>query len=64
MERILEQITQADEYQLGIILNALLNRYQHVRPDMDINVVCIEKESDLNAQLDRMIALLENMKTS
>ena len=64
MERILEQIAQADEYQLNVLLNALLDRYQYVRPDMDVNVVCIEKTSDLNAQMDRMIDLLENMKAS
>lgn len=44
MKHTLEQIAQADERQLGVLMSALLNRYQLVCPDTDMNVICIEKQ--------------------
>lgn len=63
MKHTLEQIAQADEHQLGVLMSALLNRYQLVCPDTDMNVICIEKQKNANEQLDCMIELLKNMKT-
>ena len=37
-------------------------RYREVFPDWEVMTVSLEKAVDKNAQLDRMIGLLERMK--
>ena len=60
--RILHEISRAKPEELDELLQAVLKRYREVYPDWEIITVSLEKAVDKNEQLDRIIALLENMK--
>ena len=59
---ITDAIKKAEHEELNDILLAVLARYREVFPDWDVMTVSLEKAVDKNAQLDRMIGLLEKMK--
>ena len=63
MVDLVEEIAQANEIEVGKLLEAVLKRYAVLFPDWEISTVSLEKSSDRNEQLDRMIALLQKMKT-
>lgn len=60
---IVEQIAQADEVELQTLLKAVLQRYAVLFPDWEMSILSLQKSSDQNEQLDRIIELLQNMKT-
>ena len=60
---LLEEIGQADEMLLSQLLKAVLQRYEELFPDWEISTISLEKCSDTNEQLDRMITILEQMKS-
>ena len=57
------EIAKADEAMLQRLLKAVLQRYAVLFPDWELSVISLQKGSDQNAQLDRMIAMLQDMKT-
>ena len=64
MENALDVIAHADDNQLQTLFSAVYNRYRIVRPELEISVLFLDKSADRNEHLDRVISLLENMKTS
>ena len=59
-----DAIARADEIQIEKLLNAVLQRYAVLYPDWEISTISLQKSSDRNEQLDRMIAMLQRMKTA
>ena len=64
MLKLIEKIAQANASEIEKILKAVLQRYAVLFPDWEVNTISIEKSSDRNEQLDRIITALQNMKTS
>ena len=64
MENLIAQIGRADGAQIEKLLNAVLQRYGELYPDWEVSTVTVEKTQNRSEQLDRIIALLEKMKTS
>ena len=64
MQQTLNFIAQADDNQLERLFTAVCDRYKVLRPELELSVLWLDKRIDPNEQLDRTIALLENMKTS
>ena len=62
MNNLTEKIAQVDGVEIEKILHAVRRRYAELFPDWEVIVISIEKSVDRNEQLDRMIAMLENMK--
>ena len=58
------KIAQADELELNTILKAVMDRYETLFPNQEICVFSLEKGSNQNEQLDRMIQMLNNQKTN
>ena len=58
-----EEIAKANGEEMDQILKAVLSRYSVLYPDWELCTVSILKSEDRNEQLDRMIAMLERMKT-
>ena len=61
---VLAEIEQADEITIEKLLTAVLQRYAVLFPDWEINTLSLQKSSDKNQQLDRIISTLHAMKTS
>ena len=57
------EIENANGEEMDQILKAVLSRYSVLYPDWELCTVSILKREDRNEQLDRMIMLLEKMKT-
>ena len=62
MINLIERIMQANECEITELLEAVKERYSQLFPDWDINIISLEKSRDQNEQIDRMIAVLENMR--
>ena len=60
----IDAIAQADEIEIEKLLKAVLRRYAVLYPDWEISTISLQKSSDRNEQLDRMIAMLQRMKTA
>lgn len=63
MVDLAEQIAQADDTEIEQLLKAVLQRYAVLFPDWEISTISLQKSSDRNDQLDRIIATLQKMKT-
>ena len=63
MSEAAEEIARADGFEIERLLRAVLQRYAELFPDWEVNTVSIQKTADRNEQIDRMIAMLQNMKT-
>ncbi len=61
---LVEEIAIADEVEIEELLKAVLDRYAVLFPDWEVSTISLQKSSDRNVQLDRMIALLQKLKTS
>ena len=55
-------IAQADAYETSELLEVVLSRYKELNPDWDISILSLQKNADINEQIDRTIALLQNLK--
>ena len=64
MVDLAEEIAHADEQEIEQLLKAVLQRYAVLFPDYEVSTVSLQKSSDRNEQLDRMIASLQKMKTT
>ena len=59
---LVEKIAQADEVEIEKLLTAGLQRYAELFPDWEMRTISLQKSDDRNEQLDRIIAVLQNMK--
>ncbi len=59
---LLQKIAQADAAQIEKILVAVIQRYAALYPDWELNVFPVQKGADENAQIDRAIRFLEQLK--
>lgn len=64
MINLIEKIAQADSVEIEMLLKAVLARYAELFPDWEISTISLQKSSDTDEQLDRMIAMLQKMKSS
>ena len=55
-------IAQADASIISDLLEAVLSRYKELNPEWEISILSLEKSTDRNEQIDRSIALLQNLK--
>ena len=62
MQEILNQISCANEDQISILLDAVLERFHEVYPQWDIGTITIRKSGNIEEEVDRTIALLERLK--
>ena len=63
MADVLQEISRAQDEELQEMMTALIKRYEEVFPAWELSVISIEKTGDRNEQIDRVIELLEKMKT-
>ena len=61
---LMKEIEQADEFEIEDILKAVLQRCAVLFPDREISTLSLRKSEDKNEQLDRIIEMLQNMKTT
>lgn len=64
MNDLVEEITQADECEIEELLKAVLQRYAVLFPEWEVITISLDKNSDRDEQLDRIINMLQKMKTS
>ena len=64
MENVIERILQSSPHEVEHLLKIIQDRYQTLYPDWELCILTLEKNADRNVQLDGIIQLLENMKTS
>lgn len=62
MHDLIKEIAQVDDMEISDVLDAARKRYNELFPDWEVCTVSIEKSTDRNEQLERMIAMLQNMK--
>lgn len=60
---LVEKIKQADGTEIEMLLKAVLQRYAALYPGWEISTISLQKSADRNEQIDRMITMLQNMKT-
>ena len=60
----IEKIEKASGEEMDQILKAVRSRYRVLYPDWELWTVSILKSEDRNEQLDKMIKMLQRMKTS
>lgn len=64
MRNLLADIAVANEREIEALLQAVLKRYAVLFPDWEMGTISLQKSIDRNDQLDQIISMLENMKTS
>ncbi len=62
LDDVLNAIWDADAQDLENILRTAPARYGELFPGWELSLISVEKEEDRGAQLDRMIAILNQMK--
>ena len=60
---LVEEIKQADGTEIEKLLKVVLQRYAVLYPGWEISTISLQKSADRNEQIDRMITMLQNMKT-
>ncbi len=60
---LVAEIAQADTVEIEKLLKAVLQRYAELFPDFQLNTFCLPKDSDRNEQIDKIIRLLQKLKT-
>ena len=61
---IFDLIDCLTDREIGEVVDAVLRRYSDLFPDWEIATVSINKKEDREEQLNNIIRLLENLKTS
>ena len=64
MEELLVAIAVSDEEAIEELLKAVRKRYAELFPDWELSMISVKKNADKNEQLDKFIALLQNLKTN
>lgn len=59
-----EEIARADSTQIENLLKAILDRYAVLFLDWEISAVSLPKSPQRDVQIDRMIAVLQGMKSA
>ena len=62
MREIIQAISQARDSEVEEMMMALIKRYKELFPDWELSIVAVEKTGDRNAQIDKVIELLEKLK--
>ena len=63
MQDLLYAIKKANGEEIDEILKAVLSRFGELYPEWELSTVSVLKSENRNEQLDRMILLLQKMKT-
>lgn len=63
MPDLVEEIAKADGIEIEKLLTAVLQRYAVLFPDWEVSTITLQKSTDRNEQFDRVIAMLQKMKT-
>ncbi len=63
MPDLVEEIAKADGIEIEKLLTAVLQRYAVLFPDWEVSTFTLQKSADRNEQFDRVIAMLQKMKT-
>ena len=63
MSDLVEEIAKADGIEIEKLLTAVLQRYAVLFPDWEVSTITLQKSADRNEQFDRVIAMLQKMKT-
>ncbi len=61
MEKMLEEIGQANAASLDGILKAVLRRYAELFPSWEVIFISLEKNTQRNVQINRIIEILEKI---
>jgi len=61
---LVREIERTDEVEIEQILKAVLRRYAELFPDWEVSTISVQKSSDPNEQIDRVIEVLQKMKCS
>jgi len=61
---IIKEIDNLTEYTINDVAEAVLCKYKQLFPAWEIAIFSSHKQEDRNAQIDSIIGLLENLKTS
>ena len=64
MKTLVERISQANPSETESLLKAVQSRYHTLFPDWELCIISLESVADRNEQLDKIIQMLQNMKTS
>ena len=64
MDELLTRIAQVKDSEIGEVLTAVLRRYSELFPEWEVSTLSLHKTEDRNAQLDRMIQMLTQLKTN
>ena len=64
MNDLVEEIAEAGKEEIGELLEAVLDRYAVLYPDWNVSTIFLQKSGNRDEQLDRMIAMLQNLKVS
>ena len=59
---LINEINNTDRSNINDVLNAAINRYRQLYPDWEISLISIEKESDRDYEIEKMIELLNNCR--
>ena len=63
MPDLVKEIAKADRAEIEKLLTAVLQRYALLFPDWEVSTISLQKSTDRNEQIDRVIAMLQKMKT-
>ena len=63
MDQLLEQIADIGENEIGDLLTAVLKRYGELFPEWEICTLSLYKDEERDEQIDRIIEMLEKMKS-
>ena len=64
MCNLVKEIALADDVEIQELLQAVLQRYTQLFPEWEISTISLSKSADRNKQLDSLIAMLQNMRSS
>ena len=62
MTKTIQEISQAQDFEIEEMMTALLKRYRELYPDWEVSVISLEKKDDRNRQIDEVIQFLEKLK--
>ena len=60
---LVQEIAKADEVEIENLLKAVLQRYTVLFPDWELSTISLQKSFNKNEQIDRIIEMLQNMKS-
>ena len=63
MENIFDLIKEIPAYEINNVVNAVVRRFGELFPDWEIGTYSFEKKGNRNEQIDRLISILEKLKT-